>query len=160
MSQDILSDLLRSVRLRGVLFFHIDCSEPWVAEAPQAREIAPAVMPDAEHVMEYHVVNSGTCWGARGGRGAGPPGDRRHRRSFRTATRTCMSSEPGMRAPRTSTCYFDAATGPRYRSCCIATRARSVRARLPMSLRHDSLVCGFLGCDLRPFNPLLAALPR
>ena len=22
------------------------------------------------------------------------------------------------------------------------------------------LVCGFLGCDARPFNPLLAALPR
>jgi hypothetical protein len=22
------------------------------------------------------------------------------------------------------------------------------------------LICGFLGCDVRPFNPLLAALPR
>src|SRR3989475_1575553 len=26
--------------------------------------------------------------------------------------------------------------------------------------RVASIVCGFLGCDRRPFNPLLAALPR
>jgi hypothetical protein len=26
--------------------------------------------------------------------------------------------------------------------------------------RDTSFVCGFLGCDARPFNPLLAALPR
>ncbi len=26
--------------------------------------------------------------------------------------------------------------------------------------RETSFVCGFLGCDRRPFNPLLAALPR
>src|SRR4029079_13371321 len=25
---------------------------------------------------------------------------------------------------------------------------------------HATVVCGFLGCDERPFNPLLAALPR
>lgn len=42
MSQDILSDLLRSVRLRGVLFFDVDCAEPWVTEAPDARVMAPA----------------------------------------------------------------------------------------------------------------------
>lgn len=39
--------------------------------------------------------------------------------------------------------------------------------RLPVFLRCDGggperaeLVCGFLGCDARPFNPLLATLPR
>ena len=25
---------------------------------------------------------------------------------------------------------------------------------------HAQFICGFLGCDLRPFNPVLAALPR
>ena len=53
MSQDILSDVLRSVRLRGVLYFYISGSRDWVAEAPPSREIAAAVMPDSEHVMEY-----------------------------------------------------------------------------------------------------------
>jgi AraC-like DNA-binding protein len=38
---------------------------------------------------------------------------------------------------------------------------------LPFVIRHGSdgpertrFICGYLGCDLRPFNPLLAALPR
>src|SRR5512135_2766108 len=64
MSQDILSDVLRSVRLRGVLYFHVNGTRDWAAEAPSSHEIAAAVMPGAEHVMEYHVVVAGNCWAA------------------------------------------------------------------------------------------------
>src|SRR5215475_10745396 len=64
MSHDILSDVLRSVRLRGALFFYVSGSRSWAAEAPSSRDIAAAVMPDSEHVMEYHVVTAGSCWGA------------------------------------------------------------------------------------------------
>ena len=39
--------------------------------------------------------------------------------------------------------------------------------RLPFTVEEGGggaeraeFVCGFLGCDLRPFNPLLEALPR
>jgi len=62
MTQDTLSDLLRSVRLRGALYFHVDCTEPWVTEVPHSSEMAPAIMPDSEHMMDYHVVIHGTCW--------------------------------------------------------------------------------------------------
>lgn len=34
------------------------------------------------------------------------------------------------------------------------------RRHLPDDSGDATLVCGFLGCDLRPFNPLIAALPR
>ena len=64
MSHDILSDLLRSVRLRGALFYYVNGSRNWAAEAPASRDISAAVMPDSEHVMEYHVVTRGSCWGA------------------------------------------------------------------------------------------------
>ena len=33
-------------------------------------------------------------------------------------------------------------------------------APAPVAAADTVLVCGFLGCDLRPFNPLMAALPR
>jgi AraC-like DNA-binding protein len=40
-------------------------------------------------------------------------------------------------------------------------------SRLPLAVTFDGggaerakVICGFLGCDARPFNPLLAALPR
>jgi len=35
-----------------------------------------------------------------------------------------------------------------------------VREAPPESHADATIVCGFLGCDLQPFNPLNAALPR
>ena len=64
MTQDTLSDLLRSVRLRGALYFHVDCTEPWVTEVPHSSVMLPAIMPESEHMMDYHVVIHGTCWAA------------------------------------------------------------------------------------------------
>jgi AraC-like DNA-binding protein len=60
---DLLSDVLRVVRLTGAVFFAIDGSAPWVAETPPSRTIAPHIMPGVEHVIEYHAVTSGSCWG-------------------------------------------------------------------------------------------------
>ena len=63
MAADALSDVLRTVRLTGAVFFNLDVSEPWVAEAPPARACQPFVMPTAQHVIEFHVVTKGFCWG-------------------------------------------------------------------------------------------------
>jgi AraC-like DNA-binding protein len=158
MSYDILSDVLRSVRLRGALYFRVGGNSGWAAEAPASAEIAAAVMPDAEHVMEFHVVTRGYCWGAIVGEQpvrlqAGdillfPHGDPH-----------VISSAPGMRAPPDAAAQFTQKTD-----------------QLPFTLALDgdnspklvpgvedygtTLVCGFLGCDLRPFNPLIARLPH
>lgn len=158
MNQDILSDVLRSVRLRGALYYHVSCMRDWVAEAPPSREIAAAVMPGSEHVIEYHAVISGSGWGAALG---GEPvrletGDLI---LFPHGDPHVVSSAPGMRAPPDPAGYFDRR-----------------QQRLPFALHLDArevqvgtihrgpsdatLICGFLGCDLRPFNPLIAALPR
>jgi AraC-like DNA-binding protein len=157
-SHDILSDLLRSVRLRGVLFYYVNGSRSWAAEAPASRDIAAAVMPDSEHVMEYHVVTRGSCWAAIVGEAPVrletgdivlfPHGDPH-----------VMSSAPGMRARADLASYF-----------------QNKGEQLPFTLHFDgvegpqpiaaddryeaTLVCGFLGCDVRPFNPLIATLPR
>ncbi|EAR23273.1 cupin domain-containing protein [Nitrococcus mobilis] len=62
MSQDALSDLPRCVRLRGALFFHVDCAGRWVSEAPDAKVLTPLIMPEAQHLMDYHVMLKGACW--------------------------------------------------------------------------------------------------
>lgn len=164
MSRDVLSGLLRCVRLRGALFFHVDCVGAWVTEAPQASLIAATVMPASEYMMEYHVVLEGTCWAGITDEppirmGAGdvivfPHGDPH-----------VMSSVPGLRAEPD-----------------LEFLANNLRTHLPFMVRQENdlrvqpapndpaqrchpdhkavLLCGFLGCDRGPFNPLLAALPR
>src|SRR5262245_60727357 len=60
---DVLSDVLRSIRLSGAVYFDFELSSPWVAEAPPSRDIAPIVMPGAQRVIEYHLIARGACWG-------------------------------------------------------------------------------------------------
>ncbi len=158
MSHDILSDVLRKVRLRGVLFYYVTGRRNWVAEAPAARDIAAAVMPDSEHVMEYHVLMRGSCWGAvvgetpvrvaTGDMVLFPQGDAH-----------VMSSAPGMRAPVDAASYVERKQDQLPFTLYLdAAEARIEIA--PDELGDATLVCGFLGCDLRPFNPLIATLPR
>ena len=158
MSDDILSDVLRSVRLRGALYFHVRGVRDWAAEAPPSCEIAPAVMPGAEHVMEYHVVVSGACWAAVVGEApvrleAGdivlfPHGDPH-----------VVSSAAGMRAPPDAAGYFE--RKQQRAPFTLHLEAREVHgAGVADDPGNTTLVCGFLGCDLRPFNPLIASLPR
>ncbi len=158
MNQDILSDVLRSVRLRGALYFHVSGTRDWAAEAPPSREIAAAVMPDAEHLMEFHVVLSGACWAAPVGGEAVPltTGDLV---IFPQGDPHVVSSAPGLRAPPDPQGYFDRRAQPL--PFHLHLDAHEVRAGgAPPGERDTVLVCGFLGCDLRPFNPLIAGLPR
>jgi len=147
MRADVLSDVLRAVRLTGAAYFDFEMSSPWVAQTPHSREIAAKVMPGADRVIHYHLVARGSCWAGAldvdpvqlrdGDLIVFPQGDAH-----------VLSSAPGMRAE--------------------PNMARFARPSTPLPLVYEMggggpdrvrLVCGFLGCDDRPFNPLLQALP-
>jgi AraC-like DNA-binding protein len=159
-SGDALSDVLRAVRLRGALFYYIEGASPWVAEAPPACEIIPAIMPGAEHMIEFHGIVEGSCWAAVVGESplrleAGdvvlfPQGDAH-----------VMSSAPGMRASVVDRSFFFSPRPPQLPYALSMREAQITTARLDGGGRdRATIVCGFLGLDARPFNPLLAALPR
>lgn len=158
MSHDILSDLLRSVRLRGALFYHVTGRRNWAAEAPAACDIAAAVMPDSEHVMHYHVITKGSCWGAV----VGEPPVRLEGGDiilFPHGDAHVISSAPGMRAPANVPGYFQ----NKVDQLPFILHFDGAESPHPMSADDGSdatLVCGFLGCDVRPFNPLIGTLPR
>lgn len=61
-AMDPLSDVLRSVRLRGAVFFHVSCRGEWSTYAPGAGLLAPSLAPGAEHMMEYHFFLKGGGW--------------------------------------------------------------------------------------------------
>src|SRR4051812_17192763 len=62
MSTDTLSEVLSAVHLTGSIFFDITATSPWVAEALPSAQIADKVTPGAQHAMEYHVIERGSCW--------------------------------------------------------------------------------------------------
>jgi AraC-like DNA-binding protein len=143
---DPLSDLLHVVRLDGAYFFAVEASGPWSVDTAPARELSPRILPAAEHLISYHILTDGRCYGGvrgeeqvellRGDVLVFPHGDGH-----------LMSSERGLRP------------GPTVRSAAPARYPETVI--LGDDGPHGaSFVCGFLGCDRRPFNPLLAGLPR
>jgi AraC-like DNA-binding protein len=158
MGQDTLSEVLRNVRLRGAVYFYVTCGKEWVAEAPRAREIADAVFPGAEHVIEYHLMAKGDGW-------AGVLGESPVRIRtgdivmFPQGDAHVMSSAPGMRAPPLDLEWVHAARGQPKPIALYNGGARADGRVSPAEATND-LVCGFLGCDLRPFNPLIVTLPR
>ena len=64
---DVLSDVLKAVRLTGAIFFERHLHAPWVGESPPSAAIASMVMPDAEHVISFHAILSGSCWAGLAG---------------------------------------------------------------------------------------------
>src|SRR5207244_4855482 len=62
-AMDPLSDLLRVVRLDGAYFYAVQAAGPWTVETVAARELSPRIMPDAEHLISYHIVTGGRCYG-------------------------------------------------------------------------------------------------
>ena len=149
------------MRLRGAIFYYIDGVSPWVAEAPHAREIANAILPGVEHMIEYHVVTRGSCWG-------GLPGEQPVRLNegdvimFPQGDAHIISSEPGLRAGSIDTEFFFSKVAAQLphvltlQGDCVKTTDQLDAGATDRS----TIMCGFLGCDARPFNPLLAALPR
>src|SRR3954470_20641811 len=56
---DVLSEVLKVVKLQGALFFNGEFSSPWSFCSPASRSIAPYVAPDAGHVIVYHLLTEG-----------------------------------------------------------------------------------------------------
>jgi AraC-like DNA-binding protein len=149
MAADALSDVLKTVRLTGAAFFDVVAAAPWVAEQPPREVILPKILPGAEHLISYHVVTEGRCYGNRIGEEpiAIEAGEVI---VFTRGDPHVMASRPGMRAAAASAAEFDAVTsGP-------LPFFLSYGGNGPVSTK---LVCGFLACDAQPFNPLLDNLP-
>lgn len=150
---DVLSDVLRTIRLTGALFFAFEACSPWADEIPMSTALVPSILPGAQHVVSYHIVSKGTCWVTLAD-GPSVQLDTGDIVVIPHGDTYVMSSAPGMRSeiPADAVLMFlrQMATGS----------ALSMVIEGGGGPERADLVCGFLGCDVRPFNPVLEALPR
>jgi len=59
---DVLSDVLRTIRLEGALFLNGDMHAPWCFQVPRGADIAQLLKPGAQRLGICHLVLQGECW--------------------------------------------------------------------------------------------------
>jgi AraC-like DNA-binding protein len=152
-ASDPLSDVLRMVKLSGALFFVVDASSPWGMEVPQAREFASIILPRARHVISYHVITSGSGWARCPASGA-----------FRFEAGDVIVFPHGdpyaMQSAPNETPELGPEDALQFLRAMAAGELPFVVSEGGGGAEHAQFVCGFLGCDARPFNPLLSTLPK
>lgn len=160
MSHDPLSDVLRSVRLRGAVFYYVSFDGDWAAETPASPVLADLLMPGAEHVLAYHLMAKGDGWAACEGQApvrmsAGdivmfPRGDRH-----------VLSSAPGLRVQEDQSEWrFTTRNDPKPIAVAYHRGVLRPGSPGPAEGARSVVVCGFVACDMKPFNPLIHALPN
>jgi AraC-like DNA-binding protein len=145
MAIDVLSDVLRVVRLSGAVFFTAEFSSPWAIESPSPEALASIVMPDAECVVLFHVLIDGECM-------------------------VECRSHPAVKMETGDVIVFPHGDPHRMGSR-DAVKAIPIGAVLSPGSRDElpkigfggggqvsRFVCGYLNCDQR-FGPLIGALP-
>jgi AraC-like DNA-binding protein len=148
MGSDLLSDVLTLVRLTGALLFEVEIKGPCgVASCPTLEKFAPMLPPGTTQVIAFHVVLEGQCWVRQGaGRWAVLPAGHAVILPHGGLHEVC--DRPGrMTAP------FETMLGGK---ALPDLRRVSVGRPGGEPLR---LLCGFLGCDRRAFDPLCRSLP-
>ena len=61
-NMDVLSEVLRVVRLEGALFFNAEFSAPWCLSSSRSSAIAPDLYPGAGHLIIYHFLTEGRAY--------------------------------------------------------------------------------------------------
>lgn len=142
---DVLSDVLRVVRLTSAVFFTARFSSPWSIESPPPDELARSLRLRAESIAMFHVLVEGQCWISFGGHAP-----------------IKLEASDVVIFPRGD---------PHVMSSPVGARPRPIASLLPSQpseeipqLDHGGggaptrFVCGYLHCD-QAFNPLMGALP-
>jgi len=150
---DALSEVLGAVRLTGAVFLDMELRAQWSYLTAPARKIADVLMPDADHVIPYHLVTEGTCYarlldGDAVELRAGdlilfPAGDRH---VLATASEAALRLKP-----------IDI-TGETLDK--LLKRDHIAALKTGNAGKTTRIVCGFLACDRRLAEPILLSLPR
>jgi AraC-like DNA-binding protein len=143
---DALSELLRTVKLSGAMFYVAECTKPWRVLAPAACKLGRYVAADASHVIEFHLAVHGSGY-VRVGEERTPftagdlfmiPHGDAHEMGNGTGA-VLLDAEPGLPALLTG--------GIKH-------------AHFGGGGEETRLICGYLACDARLIRPVLAGLPH
>lgn len=142
---DVLSDVLRVIRLSGAIFFNAEFTAPYAIASPPPPRLAARLLPVTECLAIFHVLVQGDTW-------------------------VVVDGEAHLRMEQGDVIIFPH-SHPHVMTSRVGTEPTSLDGLLPAAgpdgFPHLSFggggaltrfVCGYLACDQR-FNPLMGALP-
>jgi AraC-like DNA-binding protein len=59
---DVLSEVLKVVKLQGAIFYNGEFSEPWRVRSTSSRDLAAHFAAGAEHIIVYHLLTDGRAF--------------------------------------------------------------------------------------------------
>lgn len=144
---DVLSEVLRAVRLEGALFFNAELSAPWCVSEPPSPVIARSLSPGAEHLILFHYVVEGRAFAQL------PDGQRAELKAGEVVI--FPHGDPHLLGNGSPIKPVDA----------VQTFAKNLTQGLKLARYGGGgevtrLVCGFLVCEPRLGDVFLAGLPR
>jgi AraC-like DNA-binding protein len=142
---DVLSEVLRSVKLQGAVYFHGEFRAPWSVRSPEASAIAPYLAVGAKHVVIYHLLLEGKA-------------------SFRLdeGERLTISAGDIVVVPHGDAHFVE--NGPRTRTTDLASQAARIFQGLKLwrmggSGEVTKFVCGYMACEPQLSRVFLSGLP-
>jgi AraC-like DNA-binding protein len=161
---DVVSDVLRAVRLSGVVVFHTELTAPWGLAVPPASALGPTFGLGSRRLIPFHAVAAGGCVSVVADEAALEP-------------RSGSSITPHGGASIETLVTGDVVMYPQGDAHVLASDASVVPTPVggllpPLTaeqlavLKHGGggaltrLVCGFVHCDAAVFDPLSAGLPK
>ena len=144
---DLLSDVLRRVRLASAVFLRGEFSAPWAFESTDAATLCAVVRPGAKRLVLFHVVVHGKCRIsiASGEAALAQAGD---------AVVLPYCDQHTMGHPEGAAPVPIASLMP------MPPWKEMPVVRIEGGGEPTRILCGYLHCDDLLFNPLLHALPR
>jgi AraC family transcriptional regulator, alkane utilization regulator len=142
---DVLSDVLRVVRLTSAVFFTARLSSPWSIASPPSDHLVRILRLRAESIALFHVLVEGQCWISMDGHAP-----------LKMEARDVIIFPQG--DPHVMCSHIDATPQPI--SSLLPPQGLDEIPRLDHGGGGNAtrFVCGYLHCDQR-FNPLIGALP-
>ncbi|MFL6416406.1 MAG: cupin domain-containing protein [Bryobacteraceae bacterium] len=144
---DVLSEVLRVVKLEGALFFNAEFSAPWCIESAQSRALAPLFSTGPKHLILYHFLTEGRAYARVSG-----------------AESEQLVAGDIVVFPRGDSHYLGNGA-PERPVDSIKTFASNLRdgmkvVRFGGGGEITKFVCGFMACDPRLSDVVLGSLPR
>src|ERR1700722_2727369 len=59
---DVLSEVLRVVRLSGAIHFCVEFTRPWAVLSTPPEKLAARLVPGAEVIIPFHIATEGAGW--------------------------------------------------------------------------------------------------